>query len=122
MARVLGWHRVQSVGGPLDRRVHASRVTDTDMSEENPKNWTDPGYELPVASAPRRVLAHLWSRQKFGATLICIIVQAPVGEELRILIGDELYRTDLCVDREATLTLAERLRLLLEARGWLPVN
>jgi hypothetical protein len=92
------------------------------MSDEQPQMWTDPNYEAPaVALTPRRVLAHLWSRQKFGATLICIIVEAPVGEELRILLGDELHRTDLCRDRDATLQLAGRLRLMLEARGWLTV-
>jgi hypothetical protein len=92
------------------------------VSDETSKIGTDPGYEnTPVAPAPRRVLAHLWSRRKFGATLICIIVEAPVGEELRILLGNELHRIDLCRDREATLTLADRLRLLLEARGWLTV-
>lgn len=89
------------------------------MSDESP--FYAPTHTIaPTTTTPRRVLGRLWSRQKHGATLICILVAAPVGEELRLMLGDDLYRTELCVDRAHALKKAETMRLQLEARGWLP--
>jgi hypothetical protein len=91
------------------------------MSDERP--FYTPGLHVdPPTTQPRRVLGRLWSRRKGDVTLICVIVEAPVGEELRIMQGEELYRTELCACREAVLQRAETMRLQLEARGWLPVS
>lgn len=89
------------------------------MSDDTP--FYAPTHKVePIATTPRRVLGRLWSRQKHGATMICILVEAPVGEELRVMLGDDLYRTDLCSDRADALKRAEALRLQLDARGWMP--
>jgi hypothetical protein len=67
---------------------------------------------------PQRVLGRLWSRQKQDVTLICVIVAAPTGEEVRILQGETVCHSEVCVDRTAALRRAEALRGQFEAHGW----
>lgn len=71
-------------------------------------------------SPPRRVLGRLWTRQKQDITLICILVAAPAGEELRVLHGAAIHQSEMCVDRPTALQRAEILRRQLDATGWVP--
>lgn len=69
---------------------------------------------------PYRVLGRLWTHRKSNDTLICVLVQAPTGEEVRVLQGEAIYHSQICADRTAALRRAEQLRLELEAHGWIP--
>lgn len=70
---------------------------------------------------PQRILGRLWTLERRGAVKTCLIVAAADGqEELRILTGqDEIDRSDVLEGRVEVLREAERIRLALEAQGWL---
>ena len=50
--------------------------------------------------------------------MTCVIVEAPAGEELRVLLDGEMYLTEIHAVRDGLIGRANRLLEGLLARGW----
>jgi hypothetical protein len=72
----------------------------------------------PDRPAPRRVLETLWTVRKEQRVMTCIIVEAPAGEELRVLLDGEMYLTEIHAVRDGLIGRANTLHQALLARGW----
>lgn len=67
---------------------------------------------------PRKGLGTLWTARKDQHVMTCEIVEAPIGEELRVLVDGELYLTELYRGHEGLIARAHLLHEGLLARGW----
>jgi hypothetical protein len=78
-----------------------------------------PGRKIePDRPAPRRVLETLWTVRKDQHVMTCIIVEAPAGEELRVLLDGEMYLTEIHTVHEGLIGRANTLHHALLPRGW----
>ena len=78
-----------------------------------------PGNKVePQRPTPSRTIDTLWTVRKDQHVMTCLIVEAPVGEELRVLVDDELYLTELHHVRDGLVGRANTLHRALLARGW----
>ena len=78
-----------------------------------------PGRKFkPDPPAPRRVVETLWTVRKDQRVMTCIIVEAPAGEEMRVLLDGEMYLTEIHAVRDGLIGRANRLLEGLLARGW----
>jgi hypothetical protein len=78
-----------------------------------------PGKTIePDQPAPRLTIETLWTVRKDQHVMTCLIVEAPVGEELRVLVDGELYLTELHRVHDGLVGRANTLHRALLARGW----
>ena len=78
-----------------------------------------PGRRVePDPPPPRRVLETLWSVRKDHRVMTCVIVEAPAGEELRVLLDGEMYLTEIHAVRDGLVGRANTLHRALLARAW----
>ena len=78
-----------------------------------------PGKEVePHRPTPRRTIDTLWSVRKDQHVMTCLIVEAPVGEELRVLVDGEPYLTEVHSVRDGLVGRADTLHRALLAHGW----
>src|ERR1700721_147193 len=68
--------------------------------------------------APRRTIETLWTVYKDQHVMTCLIVEAPVGEELRVLVDGEMYLTEVHSVRDGLVGRADTLHRALLAHGW----
>jgi hypothetical protein len=67
---------------------------------------------------PNRTIDTLWTVRKDQHVMTCLIIEAPVGEELRVLVDGELYLTELHRVRDGLVGRANVLHRALLAHGW----
>lgn len=68
---------------------------------------------------PQRVLGRLWTLERRGEVLTCVIVAAGDQEELRVVKGDDdIYLSELHPSRPDILRRSDRVRLDHEYAGW----
>lgn len=60
----------------------------------------------------------LWRLQKKGHSIICIASGEPGHEEMRVLVDDEVYFTEIHSVHEGLIARAGVLQRGYEARGW----
>ena len=67
---------------------------------------------------PRHTIETLWTVWKDQHVMTCLIVEAPVGEELRVLVDGEMYLTEIHRVRDGLVGRANTLHHGLLAHGW----
>jgi hypothetical protein len=72
----------------------------------------------PDRVAPRRTIETLWTVYKDQHVMTCLIVEAPVGEELRVLVDGEMYLTEVHHVHDGLVGRASTLHRGLLAHGW----
>jgi hypothetical protein len=78
-----------------------------------------PGRKVePQRPTPRRTIDTLWTVRKDQHVMTCLTVEAPVGEELRVLVDGELYLTEIHRVHDGLVGRANTLHRGLLARGW----
>lgn len=78
-----------------------------------------PGRKIePKQPEPRRTIETLWTVRKDQRVMTGLIVEAPVGEELRVLLDGDVYLTELHRVHDGLLGRANTLHRALLARGW----
>jgi hypothetical protein len=86
------------------------------MSDEP---FDTPGNKVePHRPTPGRTIDTLWTVRKDQHAMTCLIVEAPVGEELRVLVDGELYLSELHRVHDGLVGRANTLHRALLARGW----
>jgi hypothetical protein len=55
----------------------------------------------PDRAVPRLTVETLWALSKDQHVMTCLIIEAPVGDELRVLVDGEMYLTECRDDRAA---------------------
>jgi len=78
-----------------------------------------PGKKIePDRPVPRPTIETLWTVFKDQHVMTCLIVEAPVGEELRVLVDGEMYLTEIHRVRDGLVGRANTLHHGLLAHGW----
>jgi hypothetical protein len=78
-----------------------------------------PGRKIePGQPVPPRTIEKLWTVFKDQHEMTCLIVEAPVGEELRVLVDGEMYLTEIHRVRDGLVGRANTLHHGLLAHGW----
>lgn len=86
------------------------------MSDE-PFQTPDEKIE-PHRPTPRGFVETLWTVRRDQHVMTCLIVEAPVGEELRVLVDGEPYVSEMHRVHDGLVGRANTLRHALQARGW----
>jgi hypothetical protein len=76
----------------------------------------------PHRPSPLRTIDTLWTVRKDQHVMTCLIVEAPAGEELRLLVDGEMYLTEIHRVHEGLVGRANSLHRALLARGWTADN
>jgi hypothetical protein len=83
------------------------------MSDElTPGNNTEPDRQAPALTN------ELWTVWKDQHVMTCLIVEAPVGEELRVLVDGEMYLSEIHRVHDGLVGRANTLHRGLLAHGW----
>jgi hypothetical protein len=78
-----------------------------------------PGKKIePDRPVPRLTVETLWTVRKDQHVMTCLIVEAPVGEELRVLVDGEMYLTEIHRVHDGLVGRANTLHHGLLAHGW----
>ena len=77
-------------------------------------NGTQPDYRL----GEETELGEVWSLRKREKVAQCTLWLHRFGHELRLTVGDEFYRAQVCQSAEEILRTHEEWRAALEAKGW----
>jgi hypothetical protein len=78
-----------------------------------------PGTKIdPDPRVPRPTIETLWTVWKEQHVMTCLIVESPDGEELRVLVDDEMYLTEIHRVRDGLVGRANTLHHGLLAHGW----
>jgi hypothetical protein len=78
-----------------------------------------PGKKIePDRPVPRATIETLWTVFKDQHVMTCLIVEAPVGEELRVLVDGEIYLTEIHRVRDGLMGRANALHRALLVHGW----
>jgi hypothetical protein len=78
-----------------------------------------PGNKMePDRRAPALTNETLWTIRKDQHVMTCLIVEAPVGEELRVLVDGEIYLTEIHRVHDGLVGRANTLHRALLAHGW----
>ena len=78
-----------------------------------------PGKKIePDRPVPRLTIETLWTVFKDQHVMTCLIVEAPVGEELRVLVDGEMYLPEIHRVRDGLVGRANTLHHGLLAHGW----
>jgi hypothetical protein len=73
----------------------------------------------PDRRAPAFTNETLWTVYKDQHVMTCLIVEAPVGEELRVLVDGEMYLTEIHRVHDGLVGRANTLHRALLAHGWM---
>jgi hypothetical protein len=83
------------------------------MSDEpTPANKTEPARRAPALTN------ELWTVRKDQHAMTCLIVEAPVGDELRVLVDGEIYLSEIHRVHDGLVGRANTLLRGLLAHGW----
>ena len=63
-------------------------------------------------------LGEVWSLKKSGRTMTCRLTNHPFGWELRMFIGEELYRSEVCKVEEKVFDTADAWKVEAKRKGW----
>jgi hypothetical protein len=78
-----------------------------------------PGNKIePDRREPALTNETLWTVCKDQHVMTCLIVEAPVGEELRVLVDGEMYLTEIHRVHDGLVGRANTLHRGLLAHGW----
>jgi hypothetical protein len=65
-----------------------------------------------------RPVANVWTLTKSGRPMTCSLVTHPIGWELRLRIGSELFQSELCRTEDNVFDVSGKRRSEAEAKGW----
>jgi hypothetical protein len=71
-----------------------------------------------VTERPTWPTDELWRVSRDGRELVCLAVQTTAGTDVRLMEGDELVRSTLCLDGAHARSLAGKWHRRLTAAGW----
>jgi hypothetical protein len=69
-----------------------------------------------------RSVGMLWTLQRGESTARCALVAAIDGLQLRVLMDDDVLRSERCESHHAAFEMAERWRMRMTERGWVRVR
>lgn len=70
------------------------------------------------ASGDAKDLGEVWTLQKGRRTARCVLQGHPLGIEARILVDDEVHRTEAFRDSKAMVDATADWRAAFERKGW----
>lgn len=65
-------------------------------------------------------LGEVWTLEKNGRRARCVLQGHPIGTEARILVDDEIQRTEAFRNQEAMIDTTTTWREMFEQKGWSP--
>jgi hypothetical protein len=72
----------------------------------------------PPREEPPVDVGTLWTMQRQGRTSRCALMSGPRAWELRVIVGDEILRSDRCDRPGEAFLLAERWKEQMFDQGW----
>ena len=65
-----------------------------------------------------RTLGNIWTAEKAARKMTCRLVTHPLGWELRLLIGEELFQSETCRTDTKVFEVADRWESEVASKGW----
>lgn len=63
-------------------------------------------------------LGEMFILKKNSRTAVCRLFSHQFGCEVRLMVGDEILRTQVCRTQEEVFTTGEQWKTAMETRGW----